>query len=352
MDISSLNFQKPLIIAGPCSAETEEQVIAVAEGLQSAKIDFFRAGIWKPRTRPNSFEGVGTKGLAWLKRVQEEYDMPIITEVATPKHLEAVMKIGVDAIWVGARTTVNPFSVQALADAAEGIQIPIFIKNPIHADLGLWIGAFERFYKQGAMQLAGIHRGFSVYGETYYRNKPLWQIPIELKRKFPELTLICDNSHICGRRDTLLKVAQEAVNLNYDGLMTEVHINPDEAWSDAKQQITPDVFVDLVERLDFNQKGSLDACDEALSSLRNTIDELDEEIIQLLIKRMSVSEDIGLIKKSNHIPILQQSRWNHILTKFTDSAMNNGLSSEFVEQLFKAIHQESIRHQQNIINKS
>lgn len=352
MNLLSLNFRKPLIIAGPCSAETEEQVLAVADGLKNIKLDFFRAGIWKPRTRPNSFEGVGKKGLAWIKRVQEEYNFPIITEVATPKHLEEVMKIGFDAVWIGARTTVNPFSVQALAEAARGLDIPIFIKNPIHADLGLWIGAFERFYKEGARQLAGIHRGFSVYGEAYYRNKPIWQISIELKRQFPELTLICDNSHICGRRETLFEVAQEAVNLNYDGLMTEVHISPDEAWSDAKQQITPDVFLNLLEKLDFNQKEIQEECEELLTSLRGNIDDLDEKIIHFLVKRMGISEEIGILKKNNHLPILQQNRWNYILTKFTELGVSRGLSPEFIQHIFKAIHQESIRHQQNIINNS
>lgn len=350
MKLKSLNFRKPLLIAGPCSAETEEQVIAVAEGLKDVPINYYRAGIWKPRTRPNSFEGVGKKGLAWLKRVRIEYSIPIITEVATPEHLDQVMNIGIDAIWIGARTTVNPFSVQALAEAARGLDIPIFIKNPIHADLGLWIGAFERFYKEGATHLAAIHRGFSVYGETFYRNKPLWQIPIELKRQLPDITLICDNSHICGRRDTLLNVAQEAVNLNYDGLMTEVHIAPDEAWSDAKQQIKPPVFDDLVSKLDFNQKEIQEESEELLLSLRSNIDDLDERIIDFLVKRMEVSKDIGQIKKDNHLPILQQNRWNHILTKFTELGISRGLSPEFIQQIFKAIHQESIRHQQNIVN--
>ena len=241
--------ETPIVIAGPCSAETEEQVLATAHGLKDAGIDLFRAGIWKPRTRPGSFEGVGTEGLGWLKKVKEETGLKVTTEVANTQHVFEALKYGVDVVWLGARTTVNPFSVQEVADALKGVKIPVMIKNPINPDFKLWVGAIERIYKAGIENIAVIHRGFSYHGETKYRNVPRWQIPIDLKRQFPNLEIICDNSHICGRRDTLFEVAQKAMDLDFDGVMTEVHPTPDDAWSDAKQQITPDQFKDLKNRL-------------------------------------------------------------------------------------------------------
>ena len=352
MEIKKLYTKRPVIIAGPCSAETEEQVLAIAHQLKDQNIDLFRAGIWKPRTRPNSFEGVGSVGLKWLRRVKEETGLQTTTEVANKTHVEECLYHGIDTLWIGARTTVNPFSVQEIADALKGVDIPVLVKNPINPDLELWIGAIERIYKAGITKVAAIHRGFASYGETYYRNKPMWQIPIELKRRFPDLTLICDNSHICGRRDILQDVAQKAMNLNYDGIMTEVHITPDEAWSDAKQQITPEVFKELVEGLNLHDTGSTQAMtNAALEDARSKIDQLDNQLLKILGERMKLADEIGRFKKLNDLPILQPDRWSEILDKSIDKGTQKGLSSEFVGKLFRAVHQESINHQQKIFIK-
>lgn len=344
--------RKPFIIAGPCSAETEEQVLETAHALAAQNIDLFRSGIWKPRTRPGSFEGVGKQGLRWLKRVKEETGLRVTTEVAKADHVYECLKQGIDVLWVGARTTVNPFSVQEVADAIDGVDIPVLIKNPINPDLALWIGAIERLYKAGVTRLGVIHRGFSYHGDTNYRNVPRWQIAIELKRQFPDLMMICDNSHICGRRDTLAAVAQKSMDLNYDGLMTEVHPRPDEAWSDAKQQITPFQFGELVNNL-VVRKSSTDDEDyvEHIDHLRHEIDELDNELLNLLARRMQIAEGIGQYKKRNNIAILQTDRWNEILKKATAKAASKGLSEAFVSVVLKAIHEESINHQSKIMNE-
>lgn len=343
--------KRPVVVAGPCSAETEEQVLGIAHALKDQEVDLFRAGIWKPRTRPNSFEGVGSVGLKWLRRVKEETGLKTTTEVANKTHVEECLYHGVDTLWIGARTTVNPFSVQEIADALKGVDIPVMIKNPINPDLGLWIGAIERIYKAGITKIGAIHRGFASYGETYYRNKPMWQIPIELKRRFPDLTIICDNSHICGRRDILQDVAQKALNLNYDGIMTEVHHNPDEAWSDAKQQITPAQFKELTDALHLRGIERNKALSKAaLEDARSKIDKLDDQLLKILHERMRLVDDIGNYKKQNDLPILQPARWNEILDKSISKGTGKGLSEEFIGRLFRAVHQESINHQQKIMN--
>jgi chorismate mutase len=346
------DFKRPYIIAGPCSAETEGQVMATARALAEQNIDLFRAGIWKPRTRPGAFEGVGKEGLSWLKRVKEETGLKVTTEVAKADHVYEALKYGVDVLWLGARTTVNPFSVQEVADAISGMDIPVLIKNPINPDLQLWIGAIERIYKAGVTKIGVIHRGFSFHGETKYRNVPRWQLAIDLKRQFPDLMMICDNSHICGRRDLLQAVAQEAMDLNYDGIMTEVHPRPDEAWSDAAQQITPAVFKELVASLVLRQETTDDAVFLGhIDDLRQQIDELDDELLKLLGRRMQASEQIGEYKKRNNIAILQTTRWNEILDQMMAKASALGLSENFVNTLLRAIHQESIDHQEKVMNR-
>ncbi|MCI5083475.1 MAG: bifunctional 3-deoxy-7-phosphoheptulonate synthase/chorismate mutase type II [Saprospiraceae bacterium] len=342
---------KPYIIAGPCSAESEEQVLKTAKALAAQGIDCFRSGIWKPRTRPGSFEGVGKIGLKWLRRVKEETGLKVTTEVAKRDHVFEALKQGIDVLWLGARTTVNPFSVQEVADALEGADVPVLIKNPINPDLKLWIGAIERIYKAGITQIGVIHRGFSYHGDTKYRNVPRWQIPIELKRQFPDLAIICDNSHICGRRDILLDVAQKSMDLDFDGIMTEVHPTPDEAWSDAAQQITPDQFDELVKALVLREPSTDDIeFLEHIEHLRHEIDEIDDELINLLGRRMHLAEGIGEYKKRNNISILQPTRWNEILDKATAKGKVKGLSEEFMAVMLKAIHQESINHQAKVMN--
>ena len=343
---------KPFIIAGPCSAETEEQVLETAHALAKQDIDLFRSGIWKPRTRPGSFEGIGKEGLKWLKRVKAETGLKVTTEVAKADHAYECLKQGIDVLWLGARTTVNPFSVQEIADAIDGADVPVLIKNPINPDLKLWIGAIERIYKAGITRIGVIHRGFSYHGDTKYRNVPRWQIAIELKRQFPDLTMICDNSHICGRRDTLASVAQKSMDLNYDGLMTEVHPRPDEAWSDAKQQITPVQFKGLVDGLVVRQTTTDDEdFVEHIDHLRHEIDELDNELLNMLARRMQIAEGIGQYKKRKNIAILQSTRWNEILKRVTEQGTSKGLSEAFVSVILKAIHQESINHQSKIMNE-
>lgn len=343
---------QPIIIAGPCSAETEEQVLATAHGLKDQNIDFFRAGIWKPRTRPNAFEGVGKIGLPWLTRVREETGMKVTTEVAKTQHVFEALKHKIDLLWIGARTTVSPFAVQEIADAIEGVDVPVLIKNPINPDLNLWIGAIERIYNAGVKRVGVIHRGFSLAGNSSYRNEPLWQIPIELKRRFPDLTIICDNSHICGRRDTLADVAQKSFDLSFNGLMTETHPDPDNAWSDAKQQITPAVFKELVNNLVIKHEELDGESRESIEALRAQIDGIDNELLNMLGKRMEIAESIGLYKKTKDISILQPVRWNEILEKGIVKGEEKGLSEEFIAQFLKAIHQESINHQMEVTKPS
>lgn len=342
---------QPVIIAGPCSAESEEQVMNTARDLAAhGNVDLFRSGIWKPRTRPGSFEGVGTVGLNWLKSVKEETGLKVTTEVANRQHVFEALKYGIDVLWLGARTTVNPFSVQEVADAIKGVDIPVLIKNPINPDLKLWIGAIERILKAGVTRVGVIHRGFSYHGQSEYRNVPRWQIPIELKRQFPQIQVICDNSHICGRRDTLYAVAQKAMDLSFDGIMTEVHPTPDDAWSDAKQQITPATFKELVNALQIRVKTSDDPeFQDTIDHLRHEIDEIDNELLNLLGRRMNLAEKIGEYKKRKNIAILQSDRWNEILESATAVGKAKGLSEEFVAVILKAIHQESINHQERIM---
>ncbi|MTI22108.1 3-deoxy-7-phosphoheptulonate synthase [Fulvivirga sp. RKSG066] len=358
-DISPLNtwlpnLDRPVIISGPCSAETEEQVIETCKQLAATnKVDILRAGIWKPRTRPNNFEGVGAEGLKWLRKAKAVTGLPITVEVANAQHVLEALKHGVDILWIGARTTVNPFSVQEIADALKGVDIPVLIKNPINADLQLWIGAIERIHQAGISQVGAIHRGFAKYGEKKYRNTPQWQLPIELRRQIPGIPIICDPSHIAGNRELLYEVAQEALDLNYDGLMIESHINPDKAWSDAKQQVTPQKLAEMIDKFVLREDVSVkDAIPGELESLRSQIDKFDDEILSLFAQRMTVAEDIGLYKKANNLTILQTKRWEEILNQVCSKGEKLGLSREFIEKYFKAVHQESINHQNKIMNSN
>jgi len=343
--------KKPFLISGPCSAETNEQVFETARRLhQTGKIDLFRAGIWKPRTRPGSFEGVGEIGFEWLKNAKENFNLPITVEVATPTQVEIALKYEVDAIWIGARTTVNPFSIQALADTLSGIDIPIFIKNPVNPDLELWVGAIERFAKSGIHHIGLIHRGFSSYGDMVYRNTPMWHLAIEMRRRFPDLLLIGDPSHICGRRDILKDVAQTAIDLNFDGLMIESHINPDEALSDAKQQITPEEYEKLINSIRWRQSETeVESFTSSVSTMRDAINQIDDQLLKLLSERMKIAETIGNFKKENNITILQTNRWNHILERAIAIGTEMNLSKEFIIRYLEAVHLESINHQYKVM---
>lgn len=345
--------QRPLIIAGPCSAETPEQVMATARELAaSKKVDIFRAGLWKPRTRPGTFEGVGSIGLPWLKQVKEETGLPVATEVAGAKHVYEALKYGIEYIWIGARTAVNPFAVQEIADSLEGANVGVLIKNPINPDLELWMGGIERIRKAGISRVAAIHRGFSNFEKTMYRNIPHWQLAVDLKRRMPDLPIICDPSHITGKASLLYDVSQKAMDLNYDGLMIETHIDPENALSDAAQQVTPNELKEILSRLILRSpvstdKGFLDV----LGELRTQIDLYDDQLLDLLEQRMNVAKTIAKYKKENNITILQTTRWNEIIRKSIAKGEQKGLSSEFIDTLFKAIHQESINHQTVIMNE-
>ena len=344
--------KRPLIISGPCSAETEEQVLETAHRLKATgKVDMLRAGIWKPRTRPGSFEGIGTKGLPWMQRAKKETGLPITVEVATAKQVEDALHFDVDVLWIGARTTVNPFSVQEVADALRGVNVPVLIKNPINPDLELWIGAVERVAKAGIKQIGLIHRGFSSYGNSEYRNAPMWHLAIEMKRRNPEMMMINDPSHICGRRDILQDVAQKAIDLDYDGLIIESHIDPDKAWSDAKQQITPERLGEMLGDIIWRREDvASEEYHAALEKLRNQINHLDDELMQILSQRMKVAEKIGQYKKENNITILQTNRWNEILERAFQKGEKLGLSKEFITKYFDAVHLESINHQTKVLN--
>jgi len=350
--LDDFHLNHPLVIAGPCSAETEDQVLKIAHELKNSDVSIFRAGIWKPRTRPGGFEGVGEIGLKWLQKAKAETGLLMATEVATAAHVKLALEHDIDVLWIGARTTVNPFAVQEIADALQGTDKIVLLKNPVNPDLSLWIGGLERLYNANIKKLGVIHRGFSTYEKTKYRNNPEWQIAIDLQNRFPDLPLICDPSHITGKRDMIQEVSQQALDLNYDGLIIETHIDPDNAWSDAAQQVTPatlkQMFINLRVRKvsddesEYNQK---------MAKLRMQIDEFDGKLLEILGNRMKVADKIGLLKKEKNVAILQNQRWNEILGKMILEGEEKGLSNEFVMHLFKAIHQESISHQEKVINK-
>ncbi len=343
---------RPFLISGPCSAETEEQMMDTARQLAAVKeVSVFRAGIWKPRTRPNSFEGVGTEGLKWLRRVKEETGLLVGTEVANEKHVYEALKYGIDMLWIGARTSVNPFTVQEISDALNGVDVMVLVKNPINPDIELWLGALERIARAGITRLGAIHRGFSSYEKTSYRNQPNWQLPIELRRRVPDLPIICDPSHIAGARQYLHEISQKALDLNFDGLMLESHNNPKVALSDAAQQVTPNELKELLSRLILRSPSTSDPkLLDVLGELRQQIDLYDDHLLDLLEQRMKVAETIGKYKKENNITILQSSRWDEIIKKVIAKGKGKGLSSELIDTVYKAIHQESINHQMKVMN--
>ncbi|MBC7476417.1 MAG: bifunctional 3-deoxy-7-phosphoheptulonate synthase/chorismate mutase type II [Candidatus Sericytochromatia bacterium] len=343
---------KPFIIAGPCSAETEEQVHETVRQLAKQNVDAIRAGIWKPRTRPNSFEGIGTIGLKWLKDACKEVNLPAAVEVANAKHVYECLKFGIDILWIGARTTVNPFAVQEIADALEGADVPIMVKNPINPDLELWIGAIERLHKAGLRRIAAIHRGFSSYEKTKYRNRPYWEIPIELKRRIPNLPIICDPSHICGTRELIASVCQKAMDLNFDGLIIESHRDPSHAWSDAAQQVTPDRLSEIINNLILRRVSTDNPeFNTQLEDLRNKIDRVDDELLDILSQRMEIVKDIANCKKENNITILQPGRWDEIVKNSLVKGRKRNLSDDMITTLFQAVHKESIRKQTEIMNE-
>ncbi len=349
--LDGMGLSHPLVIAGPCSAETEEQVLTIAHKLKDSDATVFRAGIWKPRTRPGNFEGVGALGLKWLQRAKEETGLLITTEVANANHVDLAMQHDVDIFWIGARTTVSPFIVQEIADALRGTDKPVLIKNPVNPDLSLWLGAVERIYKADIKNIGVIHRGFSTYEKTRYRNNPEWQLAIDLQNRFPDLPLLLDPSHIAGKRDIIFDLCQTALDLNYDGLMVETHHDPDNAWSDAAQQITPESMIQYMEDLRVRKESGDEAeFNNRINTLRTKIDVIDHQLIEMLGKRMTVADDIGNLKKEYNVAVLQTKRWNEILGKMILEGEEKNLSEEFVLRMFKAIHQESINHQEKIIN--
>lgn len=342
---------RPFVIAGPCSAESEQQVMTICQEIaQNSAVKLLRAGIWKPRTRPNSFEGLGEIALPWLVNAGKATGLPTTTEVANEKHVEAALKAGIDVLWIGARTTVNPFAVQEIADSLQGVGIPVMIKNPVNPDLQLWLGAFERFEQAGITDLTAIHRGFSVYKHAKYRNVPNWQIPIGLKEERPDLPIICDPSHITGRRDLLLEVSQKAMDLNFEGLMIETHPNPDEAWSDAAQQVTAIGLNEILSHLALRSSNVSKDVEGSLNELRAKISTLDDRLFEILGARMGLSEEVGQLKCENNITILQQDHWQKVIAARIENRADFRLTQEFVRQLMEAIHQESIRHQTKVMN--
>lgn len=346
--LPGIEDKRPLVISGPCSAETEEQVLTTAKGLAAIGIRIFRAGIWKPRTKPGGFEGVGTIGLPWLKRVKEETGMYVATEVATRDHVFETLKAGVDVLWVGARTAVNPFAMQDVADALRGVDIPVLVKNPVNPDLELWIGAIERLYGAGIHRIGAVHRGFSSFDKKMYRNLPLWHIAIELRRRMPNLPIICDPSHIGGKRELIASLCQQAMDLNFDGLIIETHCNPDHAWSDAAQQITPEVLDYVLNLLVIRESNQTT---ENLYELRRQIDGIDENLLELLAKRMRISREIGVYKKEHRMPILQTPRYGEILENRTKAGVAMDLNPDFVQAVLKEIHEESVRQQMIVMNE-
>ncbi len=351
--INEIGGSQPLLISGPCSAETQQQVLTIAHQLKKTNTTVLRAGIWKPRTRPGNFEGVGEMGLKWLQQAKKETGLLTATEVANPNHVALALQYDVDILWIGARTTVSPFSVQEIAQALRGVSKIVLVKNPVNPDLALWIGAIERIYEAGIKNIGAIHRGFSTYEKSPYRNNPQWQIPIDLKQKFPNIPLLIDPSHIGGQRDLIFDLCQTALDLNYDGFMIESHHQPDDAWSDAKQQITPEQLSNIMNQLVVREKNATkDDYLNTLQILRSKIDQTDTQLLQLLGSRMQIAKEIGKLKKDNNVAILQSTRWDQILKTMIHLGKQNNLSESFVTNLFKAIHQESIAQQEKVINNN
>ena len=347
--LPSISPDEPLIIAGPCSAETREQVLDTATQLSAEGIRIFRAGIWKPRTKPGGFEGVGSEGVPWMQEVKSTTGMYIATEVATRQHVEEAVAAGFDLLWIGARTSANPFAMQEIADTLQELKVdmPILVKNPVNPDIELWIGALQRLYNAGMHRLGAIHRGFSTYGKHIYRNVPQWHIPIELRLRFPDLPIICDPSHIGGRRELIAPLSQEAFDMGFNGLIIESHCNPDKAWSDAAQQLTPEILRFILNTLVIRDTKQTT---ENLSILRRQIDQIDNELLDVLARRMQVSRDIGRYKKEHRMPVVQAARYNDVMSSRIKSGVEMGMDAEFMKSVLLAIHDESVRQQIEIIN--
>ena len=348
LNLPGISNKRPLVIAGPCSAESEEQLLETAKQLAAIGVKIFRAGIWKPRTKPGGFEGVGEPGLKWMMEVKQQTGMLTATEVATPKHVEQALAAGIDILWIGARTAANPFAVQDIADALKGVDVPVLYKNPVNPDLELWIGGMERINAAGIKRMAAIHRGFTAYEKVIYRNLPMWHIPIELRRRIPNLPIICDPSHMGGRRELIAPISQQAMDLGFDGLIIESHCEPENAWSDAKQQVTPDVLSFILDKLVIRDTGETT---ESLRALRKQIDELDDKVIEILSKRMRVSREIARDKTEHSITTVQHNRYDEIISKRSAQGILCGMSGDFMKTVFEAIHEESVRQQVELINK-
>lgn len=351
-DIKPIKFcgvdsKRPVVIAGPCSAETEEQVMETAKDLANNGVRIFRAGIWKPRTKPGGFEGVGSVGLTWLQEVKKETGMLVATEVANKQHVEEALNAGVDVLWIGARTSANPFAMQEIADSLVGADVPVLVKNPVNPDLELWIGAMQRIYNAGIRQIGAIHRGFSAYGKHLYRNMPQWHIPIELRRRMPELTLICDPSHIGGKRELVAPLSQQAMDMGFDGLIVESHCDPDSAWSDNSQQVTPEVLNFILNMLVVRDTTQTT---ESLTLLRQQIDQIDNDLLEALSKRMRISREIGQYKKEHSMPVVQTGRYDDILNSRAAAAEELGMNGDFMKTVYQAIHEESVRQQIEVLN--
>lgn len=351
-DIKPIKFcgvdsKRPVVIAGPCSAETEEQVMETAKDLAKNGVRIFRAGIWKPRTKPGGFEGVGSVGLTWLQEVKKETGMLVATEVANKQHVEEALNVGVDVLWIGARTSANPFAMQEIADSLVGADVPVLVKNPVNPDLELWIGAMQRIYNAGIRQIGAIHRGFSAYGKHLYRNMPQWHIPIELRRRMPELTLICDPSHIGGKRELVAPLSQQAMDMGFDGLIVESHCDPDSAWSDKSQQVTPEVLNFILNMLVVRDTTQTT---ESLTLLRQQIDQIDNDLLEALSKRMRISREIGQYKKEHSMPVVQTGRYDDILNSRAAAAEELGMNGDFMKTVYQAIHEESVRQQIEVLN--
>lgn len=351
-DIKPIKFcgvdsKRPVVIAGPCSAETEEQVMETAKDLAKNGVRIFRAGIWKPRTKPGGFEGVGSVGLTWLQEVKKETGMLVATEVANKQHVEEALNAGVDVLWIGARTSANPFAMQEIADSLVGADVPVLVKNPVNPDLELWIGAMQRIYNAGIRQIGAIHRGFSAYGKHLYRNMPQWHIPIELRRRMPELTLICDPSHIGGKRELVAPLSQQAMDMGFDGLIVESHCDPDSAWSDKSQQVTPEALNFILNMLVVRDTTQTT---ESLTLLRQQIDQIDNDLLEALSKRMRISREIGQYKKEHSMPVVQTGRYDDILNSRAAAAEELGMNGDFMKTVYQAIHEESVRQQIEVLN--